>query len=108
MALHSFERETTFGWDDSTDICQCITFNRALDRKLQSYCKEFPDLFKQCSEQVYDGIVEGHEYEFPKKFLTLRKPTKKKREMTEEQKRAAAERLKKARQKKEKNKEDNI
>lgn len=107
MALQSFERETVMGWDKSTTICKLITFDQSLDRKLMGYCKKFPDKFKMVSEQVFDGICEGHEFEFPKNLITIRQPTERKK-MTEEQKQAASDRMKKmhkakqAKQKKEK------
>jgi hypothetical protein len=105
MALLPFERETTIGWDKSTTKCQLITFDQSLDRKLMGYCKKFPDKFKMVSEQILDGICEGHEFEFPKNLITIRQPTKKKKEMTEEQKAAASKRLEKARKAKTKEKE---
>lgn len=103
MSLHLFERETTFGWDKSTDICSLITFDQSLDRKLMGYCKKYPDKFKMVSEQIYDDQVEGHEFTFPKNLVSIRQPTAKKKELTEEQKKSATERLKKAREKKVKN-----
>lgn len=102
MSLQSFERETTFGWDKSTNICQLITFDQALDRKLMGYCKKYPDIFKMVSEQVFEGVVEGHEFEFPKRLITIRQPTK--RKMTEEQKQAASDRMRKTQEKMKKEK----
>lgn len=108
MALQLFERETTIGWDKSTTKCQLITFDQSLDRKLMGYCKKFPDKFKMVSEQIFDGICEGHEFEFPKNLITIRQPTKKKKEMTEEQKAAASKRLEKARKAKTKEKDKKV
>jgi hypothetical protein len=102
MSLQPFERETTFGWDKSYNIfVNLITFDQTLDRKLMGYCKKYPDIFKMVSEQIIDNELEGHEFEFPKKLVTIRQPREKKK-MTEEQKLEAAERLQKARKKKEK------
>jgi len=106
MSLQSFERETTFGWDKSTNICQLITFDQALDRKLMGYCKKHPDIFKMVSEQVFEGIVEGHEFEFPKRLISIRQPTKRK-QLTEDQKKAASERMKKTQEKMKKEKSKN-
>lgn len=96
MALQSFERETCMGWDKSTNTCSLITFDQALDRKLLGYCKKYPDVFKVVSEQIYDDVVEGHEFTFPKNLVSIRQP-KKKKELTEEQKKATEKRLEKAR-----------
>jgi hypothetical protein len=101
MALESFERETCFGWDKSTKTCQLITFDQVLDRKLMGYCKKYPGVFKMVSEQIFENVVEGHEFEFPKKLITIRTPSKKK-EMSEEEKKIAGERLNKARKVREK------
>lgn len=101
MSLQSFERETTFGWDKSTNICQLITFDQALDRKLMGYCKKYPDIFKMVSEQIFDNELEGHEFEFPKKLVTIRQPREKKK-MTEEQKKEIGERLQKGKETKQK------
>ena len=105
MALQSFERETCMGWDKSTNICSLITFDQALDRKLLGYCKKYPETFKIVSEQIYEDIIEGHEFTFPKNLVSIRQPTKKKKEMTEEQKAAASKRLERARKAKAKEKE---
>ncbi len=105
MALLPFERETTMGWDKTTTKCHLITFDQTLDRKLMEYCKKYPKEFKMVSEQIIDNELEGHEFEFPKKLVTIRQPREKKK-MTEEQKLEAAERLQKARKKKEKKEKD--
>ena len=76
-------------------------FDQTLDRKLMEYCKKYPKEFKMVSEQIIDNELEGHEFEFPKKLVTIRQPREKKK-MTEEQKLEAAERLQKARKKKRK------
>jgi hypothetical protein len=93
MALESFERETCMGWNNSIHICQLITFNKTLIRKLDTYCKDYPKEYKKVNDIYIDGVLEAKEYEFPKKFVTIRKPNT--RKMTEQQKQAAAERMKK-------------
>ncbi len=96
MSLPADDRETSFTWDDSTKTCQLITFNKALLHKLDKYCKDYPTVFKKTGDQIFDEIKEGAEYEFPKNLISIRQPSKKK-EMTDEQKKATAERLQKAR-----------
>lgn len=99
MALQSFERYTCVGYDNSSTKAQLTTFNSTLIKRLDGFCKEFPQEFKMVSEQFdEDGKLVGKEYEFHKKYVTIRKPVE--RKMTEKQKEAATERLKKAREKK--------
>ena len=93
MSVPAEDRETTMGWDDSTKTCQLITFNKALLNKLDKYCKQFPETFKKTGDQIFDDIKEGAEYEFPKRLITIRTPTKK--TMSDEQKQAASDRMKK-------------
>lgn len=99
MVLQPHERETCMGWDNQTRTCRMITYNKALIKQLDAYCADFPAEYKVVNEIIYDGVVEGKEYTFPKNLITIRKPSKK-RKLTEKQKKAAAERLKKAREKK--------
>ena len=91
MAIRDFERETTIGTDDSTKQAEMITFNKALMRKMDKYCKDYPDDFKHVSDQVFDDKVEGKEYVFPWRLVTIRAPKK----MTEEQRKSASARMKK-------------
>ena len=102
MALKDFERYTCIGSDDSDKKAQMTTFNKSMMRKMDKLCKSHPKEFKQVSEQILDGVLEGKEYEFPKNLITIRTPTK--RTMTEDQKQKAAERMNKMH---EKNKEKN-
>lgn len=57
-------------------------------RKLDALCKRFPDTY------VYIRADEnGREYEFPKRLISFRAP----KQMTEEQRQAAGERLRQMR-----------
>lgn len=105
MALQSFERYTCIGFDNSSTKAQMTTYNSTMIKKMDKLCKDFPSEFKMVSEQYDNGKLEGKEYEFNKKYVTIRQPTK--RKMTEEQKKAAAERLEKARVKAEKKAKSN-
>lgn len=98
MALESFERETCMGWNNSTQICELITYNKTLMKQLDKYCKDYPKEYKKVNDIYIDGILEGREYEFPKKLVTIRKPSS--RKLTEEQKQAIGERMKKIKRKK--------
>lgn len=95
MSLEAMERETCFGWDDSTKLCELTTYNRAMITKLKKLCKQHPQTYKIIDEYVYDGKTEGYCFEFPKNLITLRAPTQ--RKMSEENKQAAAERMRKMR-----------
>jgi hypothetical protein len=107
MALEKFERYVCIGFDDSSNIAECTVFSKPWITKLDKLCKQFPDKFKMTGEQMFDDddVVEGKSYEFPKNLVSIRQPTKKKKEMTEEQKAAASKRLEKARKAKAKEKE---
>ncbi len=85
------ERETAIGFDDSITHASITTFNRAIMRKIDGYCEEFPEIYKVEQEYIFDGVLEGKEYSCPKEYVTFRKP----RKMTEKQKEAASKRMKK-------------
>lgn len=59
-------------------------------KRLDKYCAENPDEWKKTSEYVEDGRVLSANYEAPKDFLKLQK---KRRYISEEQRKASAERL---------------
>lgn len=99
MSIKNFERETTIGTDDSTKEAEMITFNKALMRKMDKLCKDYPNDFKHVSDQIFDDVVEGKEYIFPWRLVSIRAPKK----MTEKQKEAAGQRLKKMHADKKKN-----
>jgi len=108
MPLTTSDRFVCFGFEDDSPICHCTCLNKALDRKLMEYCKKYPKHFRMTSEQIFDDIVEGHEFEIAKHLISIRQPTQKKREMTEEQKKNATERLEKARKAKAKEKKEKV
>ncbi len=94
MAMEKHERYVCIGFDDSSNMAECTVFSKPWITKLDKLCKQFPNKFKMTGEQMFDGVVEGKEYEFPKSLITIRQPTKRKK-MTEEQKQAASDRMKK-------------
>lgn len=96
--LEKWEKETVISWDDSTRSAMLSTYNTAMIKKMDEYCKKHPKEYKLHNEIILDDEVVGKEYKFPKNLITVRQPTT--RTMTEEQKKASAERLKKARDKK--------
>ncbi len=94
MSLESFEREVAIGWDDSTKTAQVTALSKSIIKKLDKLCQEHPNAYKVLREIVVDGVIEGKEYNCPKRLINFRAPTAK-RELTEEQRKAAAERMKK-------------
>lgn len=93
MSMEKSERFFSLGFEDDSNICHCTSLNKSWTTKLDKLCKQFPKEFKMVNEIIFDGVVEGKEYEFPKNLITIRTP--KKREVSEEQKQAARERMKK-------------
>lgn len=96
--LEKWERETVITWDDGTHSATLTTYNTAMIRKMDDYCKKHPKEYRLHNEIIYDDEVVGKEYKFPKRLVTVRQPTT--RTMTDEQKQNAAKRLQKARNKK--------
>lgn len=92
MALESFEKESVVGWDDSTKTAILTTWSRSLITKIDKLCKEHPNTYKLINEQELDGSI-CKEYEFPKRLVSFRSPNK--RKMSDEQKQAASDRMKK-------------
>lgn len=107
MALDKSERYTMIGIDEDSKKAQIITFIRADLNKLDKLCKQYPESYQHVSDQFDEGDeLVGKEFICDKKLISFRAPTK--RKLTEEQKQAASERMKKmqkARQKKVKDKD---
>ena len=91
--MEKSERFICFGMEDDSLICHCTCLNKSYSTKFNKLCKQYPGSFKMTKEIIFDGIVEGFEYEFDKNLISIRTPTKK--TMSEEQKQAARERMKK-------------
>jgi hypothetical protein len=98
MVLQDFERESAIWYSDADKTANLTTFNKSLINKMDKYCKEFPNTYKLIREIILDGEIAGKEYSFPKKLVSIRQPSS--RKMTDEQKKAAGERLKKTKDKK--------
>lgn len=86
------ERETIIRYDDASDECRIYTCNRALIARLDRYCLSNPKQWK-----LYDKDEYSKTYRTTKKLITIREKSVKK-EMTDEQRQAAADRLQKARE----------
>lgn len=94
------------GIDEDSKKAQIITFIRADLNRLEKLCKQYPESYQHVSNQMDEGEVVGKEFICDKKLVTFKAPSK--RKLTDEQKKAAGERLRKtqqARQKKVKTKD---
>ena len=94
------EQETTISFDRRDNTCYIYTSDSTMITKLDKLVKS--GSYKLSDIQYLEGDVVSKMYTCPKKLISFRAKTVR-REMTEEQKIAAAERLKKAREKSEKN-----
>lgn len=91
MGLTYEEQEICINATRDEDMATAYCSDRTWITKLDKLVQNSPNLFKVVAEDE-----NGKTYEFPKKLISIRSSFVK-REMTEEQRRAAAERLKKAR-----------
>jgi hypothetical protein len=83
--MKAVERETIISFDDASDECQIYTCSRPVMTKLDRLCKSQPDNYKLSKT-----------YTTNKGLISFR-ADKQKREMTEEQKKAQSDRMKKLR-----------
>lgn len=91
--LSKEETETIIRYDDGSNECRIYTCNKALVARLDRYCQSNPKQWKLYGEDQYSKT-----YTTTKKLLTIREKSTK-REMTDEEKQAAGERLRKHREK---------
>jgi len=94
------EKEVIIRFDESSPTATLYTASSIWITKFNKLCKENPKQFKCVKTEYIGGTrkAEGKYYEFPKKFITIRSKEVK-RTMSDEQRKASAERLKKARAK---------
>lgn len=90
------EQETIISFNAAKDSAELYTADPVYIRKLEKLVKSNPEQFKQGRTETYQGEIVAKRYTFPKKFLSIRSKDVK-RELTEEQRKELAERLKKAR-----------
>ena len=94
------ETAINFMRDDNKMIISCS--DNTMMTKFIRVIKKNPDAFKIWEAgRDYNGFVDGYNIECSKTLLSLKSGKKKKREMTEEQRKAIGERFKKGRAKKE-------
>lgn len=80
------EMETTISWNEATDKATIDTWSPALIRKMEKLVAEFPDKVKAVYRDNY-----APRFIIDKKYISVRTP--KGREMSEEQKALAGERM---------------
>lgn len=94
-SLNGYERETLISFNEAEDMADITAYSPAWIRKFDKLCKENPEQFK-CKEwdtQRLDGRIIAKRYEFPKRFISIRTKDVK-RELTDEQREQARERIK--------------
>lgn len=84
------EQEIVITMSGRTDKISVFTSYPHWIKRLDKYCEENPDAWKCTKVDTIDGEVAGKFYEGPKDLLKLQK---KKRYVSEEQRKASAERL---------------
>ena len=97
MGLTNYERETSIWYNKAEDNAICHSCDKSLMNQLDTYCTEYPEDFKFKRDIKSEGEVVGKEYIFDQKYITIRRPSNRK-PMSEEQRKAASDRLKKARE----------
>ena len=88
MKLSRYEQETILNFNDKEKTASVYTHNRALQRGLQKLVEERPE------ECKLDGVCrDGQAVSFPvpKRWIKVASPRK--RQMTDEQRNAASERI---------------
>lgn len=84
------EQEIVIIMSGRTDIVKVYASYPHWIKRLDKYCEEEPDNWKCVKVDTIDGDVVGKFYEAPRDLFKLQK---RKRRISEEQKRASAERL---------------
>lgn len=96
MALTNIERETIINFNAAEDTAEVYTADPVYIRKLDKLCEQFPDTYKFMEELSSMRRRESKTYSMPKRLVKFRSPVT--REISEEQREALAERLRKARE----------
>ena len=81
--LTKYEMETIINFNEEESIASIYTCSKALIRKLDTYCKKRPDIYK-----LDEVDSPSKTYTFPKKLISLRIP----KVLTEEQRKQLIER----------------
>ena len=98
MTLTNIERETIITFNAAEDTAEVYTADPVYIRKMDKLCEQFPDTYKFMEELSAKQCKESKTYSMPKRLVKFRAPVT--REISEEQREALAERLRKARESK--------
>lgn len=93
------EQETVINFTRDSDKATVYTSDTTMLTKLHKLIKKTPEEWRLVHQDTVDGQVVSETFECPKKLISLRASIIS-RVMTEEQRQAAAERLRKARENK--------
>ena len=96
MALTNIERETIINFNAAEDTAEVYTADPVYIRKLDKLCEQFPDTYKFMAELSAKRCKESKTYLMPKRLVKFRSPVT--RKISEEQREALTERLRKARE----------
>lgn len=89
-SLSRWEQETIINYNNEEKGASVYTADPVIQRKLDKLVEKYPDDYKLNKVEVINETQSGKFYELSsKKFISFRPPV----HMTEEQKKAAAERL---------------
>lgn len=88
------EQETIINFNAAENTAELYTSDPVWIRKMDKMVESNPEQFKVGKGETYQGDIVAKRYSFPKQLLTIRK---KKRELTDEQRKEAAERLRNVR-----------
>ena len=98
MGLSVNEQETVVNFERNTDKATVYTSDATMLTKLHKLMEKSPKEWRLIDKGRVNGDVVSETFECPKRLISFRTSTAS-RVMTEEQREAAAERLKKAREK---------
>lgn len=101
FSISKVEQEVLINFNAAEKMASIWTQDPVFIRKLDKLCIENPEQFKSGRESKVNGRVVGKFYECDKKLISIRSKSIK-REMTEEQKKMASERMKKINSKRQK------
>lgn len=87
------EQETVISFNAAEDTAELYTADPVYIRKMDKLTEKNPEQFKLGRVETYQGEIVAKRYIFPKRFLSIRSKDVK-RELTEEQRKELAERLK--------------
>ena len=93
--LSRYEQETIIRFDEEGPEVKVYTASPVWMRKMDKLTAENPADFREIRAEKCQGEICSKTYTFPKDLITIRS---KRRQMSEEQRAASAERLRKARE----------